>query len=62
MRKTLRLSFSLRNTYRVNSILYALRQVPLLRRLVPADVYRHREFKLLANVLSEGKSWSTIYV
>ena len=52
MRKTLRLSFSLRNTYRVNSILYALRQVPLLRRLVPADVYRHREFKLLANVLS----------
>ena len=31
MRKTLRLSFSLRNTYRVNSILYALRQVPLLR-------------------------------
>ena len=28
MGKTFRISFSLRNTYRVNSILYALKQIP----------------------------------
>lgn len=52
MRKTLRLSFSLKNTYRVNAILYSLRQAPLIKRLVPADAYRRHGFKVLANILS----------
>ena len=34
MNKTLRISFSLRNTYKVNSILYALKQIPLLKRIL----------------------------
>ena len=42
MLNTLRLSFSLKNTYRVNSILHSLRQIPLLRRLLPAELYRVR--------------------
>lgn len=60
MLKTLRLSFSLKNTYRVNAILYNLRQVPLLKQLVPADAYRRHGFKILANTLSV--IWETLSV
>lgn len=52
MLKTLRLSFSLKNTYRVNSILYAIRQIPLIKRIIPSTVYRIQGFKIFANVLS----------
>lgn len=52
MNKTLRISFSLKNTYRVNSILYALKQIPLVKKLLPASLYRVRGLKRFANVLS----------
>ena len=39
MNKTLRLSFSLQNAYRVNTILYAIKQIPLLKRLLPDSLY-----------------------
>lgn len=52
MNKTLRISFTLKNTYRVNSILYALRQIPLVNRLLPAKLYQSRGLKIAANVLS----------
>ena len=52
MFKTWKIAYSLKNTYRVNSILYALKQVPLLKRLLPEGLYRVRGFKILANILS----------
>ena len=52
MRKTLRISFALKNTYRVNGILFSLKQIPLLKRLLPASLYRVRGLKIFANVLS----------
>ena len=52
MLKTLRISFSLKNTYRVNSILYAIRQIPLIKRIIPATVYQIQGFKIFANILS----------
>lgn len=52
MHKTLFLSFSLKNTYRVNSILYALKQIPLLKKFLPASLYQVHGFKVFANVLS----------
>ncbi|MGI5959552.1 MAG: hypothetical protein ACOX60_09065 [Massiliimalia sp.] len=52
MNKTLKLSFSLRNTYRVNSILYSFKQVPLLKKIVPETLYQAKELKILANVIS----------
>ncbi len=52
MLKTLRLSFALKNTYRVNGILYAIKQVPLLRRILPYNIYKVKGFKVFANVLS----------
>lgn len=52
MNKTLRISFSLRNTYRVNGILYSLKQIPLLKKVLPASLYQVRGLKIFANVLS----------
>lgn len=52
MLKTLSLSFALRNTYRVNCILYSIRQIPLIKRIIPAAVYQMQGFKIFANLLS----------
>ncbi len=52
MLKTLRLSFAMKNTYRVNGILYAVKQLPLLRGLLPYDIYKVHGFKVFANILS----------
>lgn len=52
MNKTLRISFVLRNTYYVNSILYALKQIPLIKKLLPEKIYGVWGFKVFANVLS----------
>lgn len=52
MNKTLPLSFSLKNTYRVNSILYSLKQIPLIKKLLPEALYQVAGLKIFANVLS----------
>ncbi len=52
MNKTLKLSFSLKNTYRVNSILYSLKQIPLIKKLLPDRLYQVRGLKIFANILS----------
>ena len=52
MRNTLRISFSLKNTYRVNSILYAIKQIPILKKVLPDSIYRMIGFKIVGNILS----------
>lgn len=52
MNKTLKLSFALKNTYRVNSILYSLKQIPLIKRLLPDTLYQAKELKIFANIIS----------
>ena len=52
MHKTLRISFSLKNTYRVNGILFSLKQIPLLKRLLPAALYKAKGLKIFANIVS----------
>ena len=52
MLKTLRISFSLKNTYRVNGILHSLKQIPLLKQVLPETLYRVRGLKIFANVIS----------
>ena len=51
MNKTLRISFSLKNTYKVNSILYSLKQMPLLKRVLPERIYSVRGLKIFANIV-----------
>ena len=52
MLKTLRISFALKNTYRVNSILHSLKQIPLLKRILPGTLYQVRGLKIFANILN----------
>lgn len=52
MNRTLRISFSLKNTYRVNGILFSLKQIPILRNLLPTALYKVRGLKIFANILS----------
>ena len=52
MHKTLRISFALKNTYRVNTILYSLKQIPGLKHLLPDTMYQEPVLKILANILS----------
>lgn len=52
MNKTLKVSFSLKNTYRVNSILFSLKQIPLVKKLLPSTLYKIKGLKIFANVLS----------
>ena len=49
---TFRISFSLKNTYRVNSILYGLRQIPLVKRAIPVSLYGIRGIKTFAQILA----------
>ncbi len=52
MRNTLRISFSLKNTYRVNSILYAVKQIPILKKILPDSLYRMIGFKIAGHIIS----------
>lgn len=52
MNKTLRISFSLKNTYRVNSILFGLKQIPLIKEVLPLSLYRASGIKIAANILT----------
>lgn len=45
-------SFSLKNTYRVNAILYAIKQIPLIGKLLPDSLYSVQGLKIFANVLA----------
>lgn len=48
----LRISFDLKNTYRVNCIIYSIQQIPLIRRILPDSLYKSRGLKIFANVLA----------
>ncbi len=52
MTRTLAMSFSLKNTYRVNAILYSIKQIPIIKKILPDSVYQVEGLKIFANVLS----------
>lgn len=52
MKKTLKITFTLKNTYRVNGIIYSLKQIPVIRKLLPQSLYRSHGLKTFAGVLS----------
>ena len=62
MNKTFRISFSLKNTYRVNSILYALKQIPLVKELLPDRLYQVHGLKVFANVIAALWEVATIFL
>ena len=52
MIKTLKISFSLKMTYCMNSILYALKQIPLIKRLLPGSLYGAERLKAVITILA----------
>lgn len=52
MKNTLRISFSLKNTYLVNGILYSLKQIPLIKKLLPQSLYSVKGLKIFANIIA----------
>lgn len=50
--QSFKISYSLKNTYRVNSIIYSIRQLPLIKKILPVSLYGNRGLKIFANVLS----------
>ena len=46
------ISFKLRNTYRVNSIIYSIKQLPLIKKILPNSLYKNKGLKILGNVIS----------
>ena len=45
-------SFRLKNTYRTNTIIYSIRCLPIIGKLLPASLYGSGGLKTFANVIS----------
>ena len=52
MFKSFILSYKLKNTYRVNSIIYSIKQLPLIGKHLPASLYSSKILKILGNIIS----------
>ena len=45
-------SFNLRNTYRANSIIYSIKQFPIINKILPNSLYKNKGLKIFANIIS----------
>ena len=52
MIKTFITSFKLKNTYRTNSIIYSIKQLPIIRKILPNSLYKNKGLKIFANIIS----------
>ena len=52
MLKTFITSFKLQNTYRTNSIIYSIKQLPLIKRILPSSLYKSKGLKIFAGIIS----------
>ena len=52
MAGTFRTAFALKNSYRANSVIYSLKQVPLLKRILPERLYGFQDLKVLAYIIA----------
>ena len=52
MLKTFITSFKLQNTYRTNSIIYSIKQLPIIRKILPNSLYKSKGLKTLAGIIS----------
>ena len=45
-------SFKLKNTYRVNSVIYSIRQFPFVKKILPNTLYKNKVLKIIGNIIS----------
>lgn len=63
-----KISYQLRNTYRVNGIIYSLKSIPIIKNLLPKELYANKnlkKFALVISTLSEIVSvflWKVMYL
>ncbi|HIV16468.1 MAG TPA: hypothetical protein IAB17_00590 [Candidatus Alectryocaccobium stercorigallinarum] len=62
MNNTLKLSFQIRNTYCVNAVIYMLKGIPLIKKLLPSSLYRSRGLKRFANIISVIWEIASIFI
>lgn len=60
MIKTFITSFKLKNTYRTNSIIYSIKQLPIVKKILPNSLYQNRGLKIFANII--GVLWEIISI
>lgn len=52
MYNTFLISFRLKTTYRVNSIIYMLKQIPVIKKFLPSTLYKSQGLKVFATIIS----------
>ena len=68
MNKAFAISFRLRTAYKANGFIYYLRQLPLIKKLIPVGAYGSRGIKIFANIVSilleifNTFAWKLMYV
>lgn len=45
-------SFKLRNTYKVNTIIYSLKQLPIIKKILPEALYQNKALKVIGTIFS----------
>lgn len=62
MLKTFSVAFRLKNTYRKNSILYGLKSIPIIQKLLPVSLYGNPALGIFANIVSGIGELSSIFL
>lgn len=62
MLKTFITSFKLQNTYRTNSIIYSIKQLPLIKRILPNSLYKCKGLKIFAGIISIFEEIINIFI
>ena len=52
MLKTFIQSFKLCNTYKVNTIIYSIKQIPIIKKILPNSLYKSKALKIIGNIIS----------
>lgn len=62
MFRTFKIAFLLRNTYKVNGIIYSLKQIPIIKRFLPATLYSNVGLKRFAAILQGIREFFSIFI
>ena len=62
MLKTFITSFKLENTYKVNSIIHSLKSIPLIKKILPYDLYSNPGLKIFGIIISILKELATLCI
>lgn len=56
------ISFRLKDTYRANTIIYSLKQFPLIKYMLPLNLYQSRGLKIFAHIISTLYELASVFI